>query len=93
MYEAPIRPTIMNAQQRQQFVQKAKADRLAFECAESLSRGETNLATTLAGQCMTIAGREQLDMWLRHYATTRFKVATKTVDEFLVSVPPAIVAL
>jgi len=79
--------------ERRQFVQKAKADRLAFEAAELLSNGETSKAATLAGQCMTIAGREQLALWLRHYATTRFKITSRTVDEFLVGVPPADVAL
>ena len=93
MYEAPIRPAKMNDLERRQFVQKAKADRLAFEAAELLSNGETGKAATLAGECMTIAGREQLAMWLRHYATTRFKIASRTVDEFLGGVPPANVAL
>jgi len=93
VYEAPIRPTTMNDQQRRQFVQKAKADRLAFDAAQLLSRGETDKAATLAGECMTIAGREQLAIWLRHYATTRFKIASRTVDDFLDGVPPANVAL
>jgi len=83
----------MNDLQRRQFVQKAKADRLAFDAAQLLSRGEMSQAATLAGECMTIAGREQLVIWLRHYATTRFKIASRTVDEFLGGVPPANVAL
>ena len=90
MYEAPIRPTKMDDQQRRQFVKKAKAD---FDAAEMLSRGETSKAATLAGECMTIAGREQLALWLRHYATTRFKLPTSIVDEFLGDVPPTGVAL
>jgi hypothetical protein len=83
----------MNDQERRQFVQKAKADRLAFDAAQLLSKGETDQAQALAGQCMTIAGREQLAHWLRHYATTRFKIASRTVDEFLDGMPPAHVAL
>ena len=55
MYEAPIRPTKMNDLERRQFVQKAKADRLAFEAAELLSNGETDKAATLAGECLTIS--------------------------------------
>ena len=93
MYEPRIRPVTMTDLQRRQFVQKAKADRLAFDAAQLLSRGEMSQAATLAGECMTIAGREQLVIWLRHYATTRFKIASRTVDEFLGGVPPANVAL
>jgi hypothetical protein len=93
MYEAPIRPTKMNDVERRQFVQKAKADRLAFDAAQLLSRGETSEATTLAGECMMIAGREQGALWLRHYATTRFKIANRAVDDFLGGVPPTHVAL
>ena len=93
MYEAPIRPTIMTDVQRRQFVQKAKADRLAFDAAQLLSDGDTSKAATAAGECMSIAGREQLVLWLRHYATTRFKVASRTVDEFLGGVPAANVAI
>jgi hypothetical protein len=74
-------------------VQKAKADRLAYEAAELLSLGELNKATTLAGECTTLSGREQLTIWLRHSATTRFKISTKAVDEFLSAVPPDSVAL
>jgi hypothetical protein len=87
VYEAPIRPTTMSDVQRRQFVQRAKADRLAFDAAQLLSRGETDKAAALAGEGMTIAGREQLSSWLRHYATTRFKIANRTVDEFLVGLP------
>jgi hypothetical protein len=83
----------MNDVQRRQFVQKAKADRLAFDAAQSLSLGETNKAATLAGECVTLAGREQFALWLRHYATTRFKVANSAVNEFLGSLQPADVAL
>jgi len=83
----------MNDVQRRQFVQKAKADRLAFDAAQLLSRGETSQAATLACECMTIAGQEQLALWLRHYATTRFKIASRTVDEFLGGVPPTNVAV
>jgi len=93
VYEAPIRPTTMNELQRRQFVQKAKADRLAFDTAQLLSRGETDKAASLAVECISIAGREQLALWLHHYATTRFKIASKTVDDFLGEVPPANVAL
>ena len=94
MYEtAPIRPTKMNDQERSQFVKRAKADRLAFDAAEMLSRGETSRAATLAGECMAIAGREQSAHWLRHYATTQFKLPTSIVDEFLGDVPATGVAL
>jgi hypothetical protein len=87
VYEAPIRPTIMNDQQRRQFVQKAKADRLAFDAAQLLSLGEIDKAATVAGECLSIAGREQLALWLRHYAITSFKLSSRAVDEFLGSVP------
>jgi hypothetical protein len=93
VFEPPIRPAKMSDVQRHQFVQKAKADRLAFDAAQLLSQGETDQAQALAGQCMTIAGREQLTHWLRHYATTRFKIANRTVDEFLDGMPTADVAL
>ena len=93
MYEPPIRPTIMNDLQRRELVQKAKADRLAFESAQLLSLGESSKAETLAGECMTIASREHFELWLRHYATTRFNVARGTVNDFLGSITPAIVAL
>jgi len=83
----------MNDVERRQFVQKAKADRLAFDAAQFLSNGEAGKAATLAGECMTIAGREQMVLWLSHYATTRFKIASRTVNEFLVGVPSADVAL
>src|SRR4029079_4091599 len=83
VYEAPIRPTMMTDQQRHLFVQKAKADRLAFDCAQLLSRGETSKAATMAGECMTIAGREQLVLWLRHYAANRIKDTSTSSDELL----------
>jgi hypothetical protein len=83
----------MNDAQRRQFVQKARADRLAFDAAQLLSQGETDQATALAGQCMTIAGHEQMALWLRHYATTRFKIVGRAVDDFLVGVPATDVAL
>lgn len=88
MYEPQIRPVSMNALERREFVRKAKGDSLAYAAAQLLSRGDTPGATTLAGECVTIAGREQLALWLRHYATTRFKIPGRTVDEFLESVPP-----
>jgi hypothetical protein len=93
VYEPPIRPTAMNDVERRQFVRKAKADRLAFDAAQLLSRGENSKAVTLAGECMTLAGPEQFTVWLRHYATTRFKITNGAVDEFLGSVPPADVAI
>jgi hypothetical protein len=93
MYEAPIRPSKMSDLERRQFVQKAKADRLAFDAAQSLSNGEGDKAAMLAGECMTIAGREQMALWLRHYATTRFKIASRAVNEFLGGVPQPDVAL
>jgi hypothetical protein len=83
----------MNETERRQFVRKAKADSLAYDAAQSLSRGETSQATTLASQCMTLAGKEQFASWLRHYATTRFKISSLIVDEFLGSVPPVDLAL
>jgi hypothetical protein len=83
----------MNDTERRQFVQKAKADSLAYDAAQLLSRGETSQAATLAGKCITLAGREQFTLWLRHYAITRFKIASPTVDAFLGNMPPAEVAL
>jgi len=93
VYEPRIRPVPMSDTQRRQFVQKAKADALAYDAAQSLSRGETTQAATFAGQCITLAGSEQFTLWLRHYATTRFKLSTPTVDAFLSGMPPADVAL
>jgi hypothetical protein len=83
----------MNDQQRRLFVRKAKADALAYDAAQHLSRGETSQAASLAGQCMSLAGSEQFTLWLRHYATTRFKIASPAVDAFLVSVPRVEIAL
>jgi hypothetical protein len=83
----------MTVSERGRFIRKAKADRLAFEAAELLSRGETNQAETVAGECGTLVGSEQLALWLRHYATTRFKVTGRAVDEFLSKVPVVDVAL
>jgi hypothetical protein len=79
--------------ERRQLVSKAKIDRLAFEAAQLLSRGETSKATTLVGECVTQGSREQLAIWLRHYATTRFQISGRAVDAFLGSVPPVDVAL
>jgi len=93
VYEAPIRPKTMNDLQRRQLVQKAKGDRLAYDAARLLSLGETDKAATVANEGVAIAGREQLALWLHHYATTRFKVASRTVNEFLDGVPSANVAL
>jgi hypothetical protein len=93
MFEREIRPAKMNNNERSQFIRKAKADRLAFEAAELLSRGETVKAATLAGECRTLAGLEQSSLWLRHYATTRFKVTNMAVEAFLGSMPPVEVAL
>jgi len=93
VYEPPIRPVAMNDTKRREFVQKAKADRMAFDAAQLLSRGDSVSAATVAGQHLTVAGREQFVHWLRHYATTRFKVASRTVDEFLRSIEPADMAL
>jgi hypothetical protein len=92
-HEPSFRPSTMNDAQRRQFVQKAKADRLAFDAAQFLAHGDMVNATSAAGQCMTIAGRDQLEVWLRHYATTRFKVASNAVDAFLDGVPSNDVAL
>ena len=83
MYEPQVRGAKMNDQERSQFVQKAKLDRIAFEAAQLLSLGETSKAATLVDEGSTSAGKEQLQSWLRHYATTRFKIAGSTVDEFL----------
>jgi hypothetical protein len=79
--------------ERRQFVRKAKADSLAYESAQLLSKGDTSQAATLAGQCMSLAGPEQFTLWLRHYATTRFKMASPTVDAFIGSVPRVEIAL
>ena len=46
MYEPPIRPQPMTDVERRLFVRKAKADRLAFDCAQLLSKGETSKAAT-----------------------------------------------
>ena len=93
MYEPRIRPVTMTDVERRQFVQKAKADSLAYESAQLLAKGETSQAATLAGQCITLAGPEQFTQWLRHYATTRFKMTTPAVEKFLETVPPVNVAL
>jgi hypothetical protein len=93
VYEPPIRPMAMNDTKRREFVQKAKTDRMAFDAAELLSRGDIVSAATVAGQRLTVADREHFAHWLRHYATTRFKVASRTVDEFLRSIQPADVAI
>ena len=83
MREPPIvRPTMNNAE-RGQFVRKAKADRLAFEAAELLSLGDTLKATSLATAGVTLTDSAQMETWVRHYATTRFKVANLAVDDFL----------
>ena len=93
MYEPQVRGAKMTDQQRGQFVQKAKLDRIAYEAAELLSLGETSKAATLVDEGGTSVGNEQLRMWLRHYATTRFKMASNTVDAFLGESRPADVAL
>jgi len=93
VYEPQIRPIVMNAQERRQLVQKAKADRLAFEAAESLSHGDTAKAATLAGECRTLAGQEQSEHWLRRYATAKFQLTHGAVDKFLGSMPPAGIAV
>jgi hypothetical protein len=73
----------MNDQERARFVQKAKLDRIAFEAAQLLSLGATSKAAALVDEGSKSAGKEQLKIWLRHYATTRFKIADSTVDAFL----------
>jgi len=93
VYEPPIRPVSMTGLQRREFMRKAKADSLAYDAAQLLSRGEAREAASLAGECIAITGREQLALWLRHYATTRFKLSSGAVEEFLRSVPDANVAL
>jgi hypothetical protein len=91
--EVHIRPPVMTDVQRRQLVKKAKADSLAYDAARLLSLGETGQAVTAADQCVSIAGREQLALWLRHYATTRFQVPSRAVDEFLGNLAAANVAL
>ena len=93
MYEPQFRPLVLNAEERKQLVRKAKCDALAYESAQLLARGEIAKAATLAGECLAIAGRDQFALWLRHYATTRFKLTGGAVDEFLGSMPPADVAI
>ena len=93
MFERTIRPVTMNNDERADFVRKAKADKLAYEAAELLSLGETSKALALAGECRTLAGLQQSALWVRHYATTRFKVASGAVDAFLGNMPPTEVAL
>jgi hypothetical protein len=73
----------MNDQQRGQFVQKARLDRIAYEAAQLLSLGETSTAALLINETSTSAGSEHMKTWLRHYATTRFKIAGNTIDAFL----------
>ena len=93
MYEPQVRGAKMNDQERGQFVQKAKLDRIAYEAAELLSLGETSKAAILFGEGNASVGKEQLKTWLRHYATTRFKLANRDVDDFLSGIPLANVAL
>jgi hypothetical protein len=93
VYEPQFRRSVMNPQERSQLVRKAKADRLAFDAAQHLSRGEASQAAILGGECIALAGPEQWTHWLRHYATTKFKVAGGAVEEFLSSVPPADLAV
>ena len=89
MYEPQVRGAIMNEQQRGQFVQKAKIDRMAYEAAELLSLGEPSKAATLIGDGFTPASKDHFTTWFRHYATTRFKVAGTAVDKFLIGIEPA----
>ena len=50
MFDNPqIRPQVMSEQQRGQFLIKAKANRLAFDVAQHLSRGETAREWTTSG--------------------------------------------
>jgi hypothetical protein len=93
VYEPQVRGAKMNDQERSQFVQKAKLDRIAYEAAQLLSLGETSKAATLFGEENASAGKAQLEMWLRHYATTRFKLANRDVDDFLSGMSAANVAL
>ena len=93
MVDSPFRPVTMTGDERRQFVQKAKADRLAFDSAQLLSQGENDKAAALAGECTTLVGPEEAAHWLRHYAMTRFKLPSGTVDEFLGNVPTNDVAL
>ena len=93
MVDSPFRPATMNDDQRRRFVQKAKADRLAFDAAQLLSQGETGKAAALAGACTTLVGSEVAAQWLRHYALARFKIPSGMVDEFLGSVPVNVIAL
>jgi hypothetical protein len=93
VYENQVRGAKMSDQERSQFVQKAKLDRIAYEAAQLLSLGETSKAATLIGEDNASAGNEQLKMWLRHYATTRFKIASRAVDDFLSGMLLANVAL
>jgi hypothetical protein len=93
VYEPQIRPTVMNPQERRQLVQKAKADRLAYEAAEFLSHGDTAKAATLAGESRALAGPEQTDHWLRRYAIAKFHLTKGAVDRFLDGMPPADIAV
>ena len=93
MYEPQVSRMKMNDQERSQFVQKAKLDRLAYDAAQFLSLGETSKAATLVDEGSTQAAKDQLKMWVRHYATTRFKMASGPVDAFLGELLPANVAL
>ncbi len=88
LYEPQFRGTKMNDQERRQFVAKAKLDRVAYEAAQLLSLGETSKAAILIGEANASAGKDQLKMWLRHYATMRFKMAGNTVDSFLGTLRP-----
>jgi len=93
VYEPQVRGAKMTDQERSQFVQKAKLDRIAFEAAQLLSLGETSKAATLVDEGSMSAGKEQLKIWLRHYATTRFKIAGSIVDAFFGELPLTDVAL
>ncbi len=93
MYERQICGAKMSDQERGQFVQKAKLDRIAYDAAQLLSLGEPTKAATLIGAGITSASKDQLEMWFRHYAIARFKVAGGAVEDFLNGVPAANVAL
>lgn len=82
MYEPQLRGAIMSDEQRGQFVQKAKLDRLAYESAELLSQGESDKAAAMISG-ITPASKEQFSTWFRLYATRHFKVAGDAVDKFL----------
>ena len=73
----------MPPSERRDLMRRAKADRLAFEAAGLLAKGEPARAAPLAREAIALVGPERAAWWLRHYATAKFKVAGSVVEDFL----------